>query len=141
MKHLIYIQNIFFCKMRQTKRFCQDTDEDTKKIPKNYWLFARFEKVYWNVNVMPKKESLPGCIVWWFGLWEPGFCVPNGIPPALLPPPTPGPCAAFIIFLYFDRRFWNQIFTWKKMTKRKIFIVIAFVKKKWIICGCIRFVM
>lgn len=57
---------------------------------------------------------IPGCIVWWFGLWEPGFCVPNGIPPALLPPPTPGPCAAFIIFLYFDRRFWNQIFTCKK---------------------------
>lgn len=53
------------------------------------------------------KFSLPPWRFWCEGLWPPWFGPPSGIPP------TPGACAAFIIFLYFERRFWNQIFTYK----------------------------
>lgn len=43
----------------------------------------------------------------------------SGAPPDIMleSPPPPGP--AFIIFLYLDRRFWNQIFTWNGIRKRE----------------------
>lgn len=56
-------------------------------------------------------DACGGCC-WGWGVTEPG------LPPPIPLCPVPGFC--FMIFLYFDRLFWNQIFTWKYTRKTTV---------------------
>jgi hypothetical protein len=58
------------------------------------------------------------------GIWPPEVSMFGG-------GTEPGP--AFIIFLYFDRRFWNQILTWKEKGEKAFLspFIVGEKKRFW----------